>query len=237
MKVSKIKSAIHDSMQRIRKTPVLLVLSLEIIFGVVTNFITFLIFWELTDTVLDKERFFFDNSISMFFYHLRSPLLTSIMQFFSFIGMDGILVLSVLIPLFFLWKKRKYEAILFSIMIGMGVVLNTLLKLITQRPRPTFAPLAIEHSLSFPSGHSMNSFIFFMTIAYFYYHFTHRKKRSLIAFFIATVIILCIGISRIYLGVHYPSDVLGGYVAGLLWFLFVILIDRTITFLRVFRTK
>lgn len=237
MKVSKIKSAIHDSMQRIRKTPALLVLSLEIIFGVIISLITFLIFWELTDTVLDKERFFFDSSISMFFYHLRSPLLTSIMQLFSFIGMDGILVFSVLIPLFFYWKKRKHEAILFSIMIGMGAILNTLLKLITQRPRPTFAPLAIEHSLSFPSGHSMNSFIFFMTVAYFYYHFTHKKKHSLIAFLIATVIILCIGISRVYLGVHYPSDVLGGYVTGLLWLLFVILIDKTLLFFRLFRAK
>lgn len=224
-------------MQRIRKTPALFVLSLEIIFGVVTSFITFLIFWELTDTVLEKERFFFDNSISMFFYHLRSPLLTSIMQFFSFIGADGILVLSVLIPLFFFWKKRKHEAMLFSIMIGMGAVLNTVLKLITQRPRPTFAPLAIEHSLSFPSGHSMNSFIFFMTVAYFYYHFTQRKKHSLIAFLFASVMILCIGISRIYLGVHYPSDALGGYVTGLLWLLFVILIDKTILFYRLFKNK
>ena len=159
------------------------------------------------------------------------------MEFFSFIGADGILVLSVLIPLFFFWKKRKHEAILFSIMIGMGAIVNMVLKLITHRPRPTFAPLAIEHSLSFPSGHSMNSFIFFMTVAYFYYHFTHRKKHSLIAFFIATIIILCIGISRIYLGVHYPSDVLGGYVTGLLWFLFVILIDKTFLFYRLIKNK
>ena len=167
MKISKIKSTIHESLQRIWQTPALLVLSLEIIFGVVTCFITFFIFWKLIDTVLDKERFFFDNGIMMFFYHLRSPLLTSIMKFFSFIGMDGILVLSVLIPIFFYLKKRKHEVVLFTIAIGMGAVLNILLKLITQRPRPGFAPMAIEHSLSFPSGHSMNSFIFFMTVAYF----------------------------------------------------------------------
>lgn len=232
-----MQSILNDSLKRIKSTPDLLLLSIEIILGLSVVSIIFLIFWEMSETVLEKERFFFDNSISMFFYHLRSPMLTAIMQFFSFIGADGILMLSILIPLFFYWKKRKREAILFTIMIGMGAVLNTILKLITQRPRPTLNPLVIEHSLSFPSGHSMNSFIFFMTVAYFYYHFTHKKKYSLLAFFIASIIILCVGISRIYLGVHYPSDVLGGYIAGLLWLLFVFLIDKTILFFRLFKSN
>jgi undecaprenyl-diphosphatase len=194
-------------------------------------------FWEISETVFKKELFLFDNTISMFFYHLRNPLLTSIMRFFTFIGMDGILVFSILIPLFLFWKKRKYEAVLFTIMISTGAALNMLLKVITQRPRPTFAPLVTEHSFSFPSGHSMNSFIFFMTLAYFYYHFTHKKRSSLLAFLVASIIILCIGISRIYLGVHYPSDVLGGYIVGLIWFLFVIIVDKIILSLRLFKTK
>jgi undecaprenyl-diphosphatase len=221
----------------VRKTPVLLVLSLEILFGTIISSMTFLIFWKLADTVLDKERFAFDTSISLFFYGLRTPLLTAVMQFFSFIGMDGILLFSIVLPIFFYWKKRKHESILFTIMVGMGAILNIVLKLITQRPRPTFAPLVIEHTYSFPSGHSMNSFIFFITISYFFYHFSHKKKKSLFAFCIAIIVILCIGASRIYLGVHYPSDVLGGYITGFLWFLCILLIDKTITFYKVFKIQ
>lgn len=231
-----MKYSLEGYSQRIFKTRAL-ILSIEIILGIAITFISFLVFWEIADTVLNKERFLFDNSISIFFYSLRTPILTPIMQFFSFIGMDGILVFSIAIPLFFYWKKLKHEAVLFTIMIGMGAVINILLKLVIPRPRPTFAPLAIEHSLSFPSGHSMNSFIFFMTLAYFLYHFTHKKKYSLIAFFVAVIIILCIGISRIYLGVHYPSDVIGGYMAGLLWLLFVLIIDKTILLYKLYRSK
>lgn len=237
MKFINITSTLNITIKRIRNTPLLLALGTEILLGLVVSSVAFFIFWEMSETVLKRERFIFDNTISMFFYHLRNPILTPIMQFFTFIGIDGILAPSVLIPVFLYWKKRKYEAILFIVMIGMGAILNTLLKVITQRPRPTFEPLAIEPSLSFPSGHSMNSFIFFTTLAYFYYHFMHKRRSGLLAFFAAAVIILCIGITRIYLGVHYPSDVLGGYIAGLIWLLFVFLIDKTIRFFRLFKAK
>lgn len=232
----KIKSILKDYIVHIRKTPVLIILSLEIAIGLLISLFVFYFFWEMSETVLKKEVFLFDNSISLFFYDLRNPLLTSIMEFISFIGMDGILILSSLIFVFFCWKNQKRAAILFTVIVGGGGILNMILKFITARTRPSFEPLAIEHFYSFPSGHSMNSFIFFMTIAYFYYHFTRKKKSSLFALFIATLIIFSIGISRIYLGVHYPSDVLAGYIAGLLWLVFVLVIDKTIVFFRLFRT-
>lgn len=232
----KLKSILKDSIGHIRKTPVLVILSLEIAVGLLISLFVFYFFWEMSETVLKKEVFLFDSSISLFFYNLRNPILTTVMQFLSAIGMNGILILSSLIFVFFYWKNQKRAAILFTVIIGGGGILNMILKFITARPRPSFEPLAIEHFYSFPSGHSMNSFIFFMTIAYFYYHFTRKKKSSLFVFFIATPVIFGIGISRIYLGVHYPSDVLAGFSAGLLWLIFVLVIDKTIVFFRLFKT-
>lgn len=170
------KSTIQHTIKRIRNTPALFELSIAISLGLIIFATSFFIFWKMLETVLDRKIFLFDNVISMFFYNLRNPILTLIMQLFTFLGMDGILLLSVFIAFFLYMKKKKYEAVLFTIMIGTGVILNTVLKMIAQRTRPTFEPLVIERTLSFPSGHSMNSFIFFMTLAYFYYHFTHKKN-------------------------------------------------------------
>ena len=201
--------------------------------GAFLSFITVIFFIKLTDRVFDRELVLFDNTVMILFYQLRNPTLTNVMKFFSFIGMDALFFTSAFIPLFFYWKKRKREAILFTIMILLGTAANNILKLAMHRPRPALAPLIFEHTYSFPSGHSMNSFIFFMTLAYFYYHFTHKKKVSLIAFAVSAVMVFCIGISRIYLGVHYPSDVIGGYLAGLLWLLIVLLVDKAISFFQV----
>lgn len=222
-------------LDRFRKTPLLVVLGLEIFFGLFVSVFNLALFWKFTDKVLDQERFFFDNAVSHFFYDIRTPLLTEVMRFFSFIGMDGILLFSLLIPLFLYLKRRSYQAAVFSIMIGGGAVLNLLLKILIQRPRPTIAPLAIERSFSFPSGHSMNSFIFFMAVSYYIFHFSRRKKLGLFAFGCSLLATGLIGVSRIYLGVHYPSDVIAGFVTGFMWFLMVLIIDKTFAFYRVFK--
>lgn len=228
------KAHLKECLLRVRHTPVLLVLGAEIFFGLFVSVFNLALFWKFTDKVLDQERFFFDNSVESFFYNIRTPHLTEMMRFLSFVGMDGILLFSLMIPVLLYWKRRTYEATVFSIMIGGGAVLNLLLKLIIQRPRPTIAPLVIEHSYSFPSGHSMNSFIFFMAVSYYIYHFSRRKKLGLFAFGCSLLATACIGMSRIYLGVHYPSDVLVGFVTGFLWFLMVLLIDKTIKFYKIF---
>jgi undecaprenyl-diphosphatase len=210
------RKIISSFLRTIKKEHALYVLGVEISIGIIISLVTSLLFFKMTDLVLDADTFGFDTQISMALYNMRTPLLTSIMKAISFIGMDGILMFSILIPIVFYLKKRRHETILFTIMIAMGAIINFLLKAITQRPRPTFDPLVIERSFSFPSGHSMNSFIFFMTVAYFIYHFTHNRLLSLVAFVASSAIVLLVGISRIYLGVHYPSDVIGGYLAGLL---------------------
>ncbi|HVF69803.1 MAG TPA: phosphatase PAP2 family protein, partial [Xanthomonadales bacterium] len=88
---------------------------------------------------------------------------------------------------------------------------------------------------SFPSGHSMNSSVFFLSLTYFIFRNTRNRKLGIILTIFSGIIVVLIGLSRIYLGVHFPSDVLGGYAAGLLWFVAVLLFEKIIIFLRLFK--
>ncbi|PIZ43905.1 phosphatase PAP2 family protein [candidate division WWE3 bacterium CG_4_10_14_0_2_um_filter_42_8] len=115
-----------------------------------------------------------------------------------------------------------------------GVTLNLLLKLIFRVPRPDISPLEIATIYSFPSGHAMNSTVFYGSVAFLLFHFTRHKKLAVVVTILASVLILLVGASRIYLGVHYPSDVLASYLVGLLWLLICILFERTVRFYRLF---
>ncbi len=100
-------------------------------------------------------------------------------------------------------------------LIGLGLTL--LLKELYHRVRPDFLPLAYETSYSFPSGHAMNSLIFYTCLSFFVLNHVKNKQLRMIFFVLSGILIFLIGISRIYLGVHYPSDVIGGYAAGFCW--------------------
>lgn len=212
------------------------VLTIEIVVGLFVIIVTTFFLASLTkDTLFDNELLRFDTDISRYIYAFRTPFLTQIFFFVSQLGAELILTLSTLIVIFFSWKKHKTESLLFSIMLVFGALLNLLLKDIFQRPRPTLDPLFTLSSYSFPSGHAMNSFVFYATLSYFFYHFTRNKRFSLIVACLAGLLVLLIGVSRIYLGVHYPSDVLAGYLAGLLWFVLVLVLDRTLRFFRLYK--
>jgi undecaprenyl-diphosphatase len=101
-----------------------------------------------------------------------------------------------------------------------GTLLNNVLKLIFHRGRPEFATEFITHqSWSFPSGHAMNSLVGYGFLAYLLLEST-TDRRARIAILVATTIVVgLVGFSRLYLGVHYPSDVIAGFLAGGIWLL------------------
>jgi len=198
----------------------------QVITGVILALIFFLIFAKLTDIVFEKERIFFDQAITQYIYSFRNAFNTKFMLLISNFGSYGVAILSLFITFFLILKKYYNLAIYFIFVVGTGFVANALLKLMIQRPRPIYLPLAVETDFSFPSGHAMGSFIFFITVVYLYYHITKQKRISLILLLISMFITILIGISRIYLGVHYPSDILGGFVAGLLWFIGIITVNK-----------
>jgi len=100
-----------------------------------------------------------------------------------------------------------------------GGLLNTVLKLVIRRPRPPYAAAFLHHaSWSFPSGHAMGSLIGYGMLAYAVtLLWVHRRSAQLSVVLVAALLIVAIGLSRLYLGVHYFSDVVGGYAAGVLW--------------------
>jgi undecaprenyl-diphosphatase len=201
----------------------------EIAIGVILCIFAILLFTEIAENVFGQETQGLDIAVSRFIYSFRSPLLTNVMLFFSFMGAEFTLIAASAGAIFLGFKHRKREAVMFLSLFGMGVVLNLLLKTIFQRPRPDLAPLVHLHSYSFPSTHAMNAFIFYSIFSFFVWHLTHNKRKTIIAIAVSSVLIILIGFSRVYLGVHYPSDILGGYVAGFFVFMTAIILQQTLT--------
>ena len=145
---------------------------------------------------------------------------TSIAKFITNFG-GAIFVISLTTILFFVIKDKKIGI---SIIANLGIVtiLNQIIKFIMQRPRPTEFRIIEETGYSFPSGHSMVSLAFYGYLVYLIYKYINNKhlKRTLII--ILSILICVIGVSRIYLGVHYTSDVLGGFLISLAYLIIYI---------------
>lgn len=148
----------------------------------------------------------YDIISKLFKFNVSTPIAKFITNFGG-----AIFVISLTTILFFVIKDKKIGI---SIITNLGIVtiLNQIIKFIMQRPRPTEFRIIEETGYSFPSGHSMVSLAFYGYLIYLIYKYINNKhlKRTLII--ILSVLICIIGVSRIYLGVHYTSDVLGGFL-------------------------
>lgn len=232
----KVKEYMENLVRILKATKASAIIFFEIVGGIILSLFSLLVFIDIAKDVLEKEGAFIDNAISQFIYSFRNPILTDIMLAISFLGAAFILEVATILIIILAWKKHKREAVLFTSVLAMGMILNYLLKILIQRPRPDLAPLLnLEHSYSFPSGHAMNSFIFYSLVSYFVFHFTRKKRLSAIVSVLSLILIFLIGFSRIYLGVHYPSDVIAGFIVGFWVFVTTILIERTIVFFHLFR--
>lgn len=166
--------------------------------------------------VSDKKIAQFDSTIIAAVQGLESPGLTSIMKFFTFIGSGTQVAIIALLVLFFLFKvlHHRRELILVIWVVLGSTILNEILKTVFHRARPTIHRIVEANGFSFPSGHSMAAFSLYGVIAFLLWrHLSTSLGRGLLILFSIFMIIM-IGVSRIYLGVHYPSDVLGGFLAS-----------------------
>jgi undecaprenyl-diphosphatase len=211
------------------------IISSEIIVGIALCFFSLVGFLHFTDEVMKTDFIGFDTLISQSIYNVRTPTLTYLMMEISTLGSGTHIVITSLVGIIFLIKKHKKESILFSLALIMGILINTVLKLLIHRPRPEFDPLILERMSSFPSGHAMNAFIFFSLMSYFSYHFFNNKTLTIAVTVFSILCIFLVGFSRVYLGVHHPTDVLAGYIAGFWWFVTVLLIERTMIFYKLFK--
>jgi undecaprenyl-diphosphatase len=128
----------------------------------------------------------------------------------------------------FLWLRGMFAAmlLLLAATIG-GLTVNMMLKLSFDRPRPQIVPhLTLTHTSSFPSGHAMLSATVFLTLGVLLGRFVEERVLKAYFLILAVILTVLVGISRVYLGVHDPTDVLTGWAAGLAWAILCWLIAR-----------
>ena len=172
---------------------------------------------------LEKEWKIFDSSISSLVTQLRSPVLTQAMTDITALGSVSVMLTLFIVLASVLASYKDYEGLsyLTVIIAGSGIWPN-LLKPFFGRLRPDEANrLATVSDLSFPSGHSFGAAAIYLALAYYVRRYAKDWKQELFFYALAMGIILMVGVSRIYLGVHYPTDVLGGLLAGAAWTLLI----------------
>ena len=177
-------------------------------------FICLVGFLALAEDVFNKEIMNGDiigyKVVSTF---LISDFATPIAKFVTNFG-GAIFLIVLTIALFILIRNKKIGVSIFSNLV-LVTILNQLLKRILQRPRPTEYRIIEETGYSFPSGHSMVSMAFYGYLIYLIYKYVKNKYVKWISIVLLSILICSIGVSRIYLGVHYTSDVLGGFLASI----------------------
>jgi membrane-associated phospholipid phosphatase len=185
------------------------------------------LFGRLAEEMMEGDTQQFDSVVRNAVHQHATPQLTSAMQVFSFLGsvtwMVGFGLLVVCACFYF--RRPRIAGFLAITMAGVGA-LDYVLKLAFHRPRPIAFYGASPASYSFPSGHALGSFCFYGVLAaVLASRAGGRKLRSLI-WLTASLLVGLIGLSRIYLGVHYPSDVIAGYLAGAVWVIAVTIADK-----------
>jgi len=185
------------------------------------------IIW-LAEEVMEGDTQRFDEQVRVIVNQHAQPWFTAAMRFVTYFGSTIVISsLSVCAVITFYLVKWRRDALLLLVTMAGAMGLNATLKLSFQRVRPVpFFDIAAPSSYSFPSGHTLFSFCLFGTLAVIFSRrvqgvWTRRAVWAAVA-----VIVILVGFSRIYLGVHYPSDVLAGYAAAFVWVMSVAIADR-----------
>jgi len=176
------------------------------------------LFSWLADEVLRKHTDRFDDTARSVIHDFASPGLTGLMRFVTNLG-DWQVVMTATLCLFaYLWYRRDNTHILVALVTMMGAgILDASLKLAFHRTRPDPFFIPKPSTYSFPSGHALISLCFYGLVAGTLAHDMDAKWQRILTWSVASLLIAMIGLSRVYLGVHWPSDVIAGYAAALIW--------------------
>ncbi len=172
----------------------------------------------VTSILLIAQNHFIDEKVFSLIKPQIKPGTTELMHFFSFLGNHVFLTpASLILILYFIYRKKKWMAIeTATVMIG-GVLLMSLLKRLIGRDRPPFPLVDGVTNFSFPSGHSFMSMAFYGLMIWYAIAYIETKWLKRTVIFLSSFLIVVIGFSRIYLRVHYVSDVIAGFCCGYLW--------------------
>ena len=182
-----------------------------------------LLLWgELAEDVWKRESFRFDDPILLWMHGHSDSWRDRVMLGLSLVGGYPLLFIAGALALFFLFSSQRRNAIFVALCIGGVSALNVSAKMIFQRARPDlWVSLAPEHDYSFPSGHAMLSSAFTaMIVALIWRAIRSRPDAGrwrVVSAIIGALFVVAVGLSRLYLGVHYPSDILAGWLASCAW--------------------
>ena len=185
-----------------------------------------LVFLKLSSAVMEGETLAFDREIVQAFRKADDPSrpigpawIESSLLDITAIGGPTVLTLTVLAVIGFLVLQARYHsAVAILLTAASGEVLNAAMKGVFMRPRPTIVPhLRAAFETSFPSGHAMQSAIIYLTLGAMLMRLSERRLTKIYCCTVAMTATLLVGLSRVYLGVHYPTDVLAGWIVGLFW--------------------
>mgnify|MGYP003126507646 FL=1 len=229
--IQKVKAfLVRNFHQYNSKLPYILtvVVALIIVIGGINLFI------ELTDELKDELLPQYDQAITDYVISFRTAGLTKYFIFITNIGdLYGyliVLAISSFISYFFFKRWRGVVQTIFVLVVAS--LSNVILKRFIDRARPGIEHLVSVETLSYPSGHAMSAMAFYGFVIYLFSRFKINIFLKTLIIILLVFIILNIGISRIYLGVHYPSDIAGGYIAGFIWVVFCILIFNLVEVFR-----
>jgi undecaprenyl-diphosphatase len=171
----------------------------------------------------DPETLIFDKAVMRFIGKMRSPLFNQVMIDMTALGSVSVigLLVTILLSLLIIYRDKKALIYSFFIFIGSAIIPN-FLKGVFMRARPD----VLEHlesikTHSFPSAHAFSATVTYFSLAFLLSRSIARSKMEIFYYFLAVVIISLVGLSRIFLGVHYPTDIFAGSIMGFMWFLLV----------------
>lgn len=178
---------------------------------------------QLADSVLEGETLRFDEAILHGISDWTSPRRDILALDLTALG-GGTVVLAVAVISATLLAVlgRRWYALLICAAVSGGWMLGPVLKILFDRPRPQVVEWRTPHAghASFPSGHATMAMVLYVTLAYVVHRLGNRHWVSVVAWSVAALLVTVIGVTRLYLGVHYPSDVLAGYAVGFAWAMF-----------------
>ncbi len=182
----------------------------------------FLLWGALAEDVWQRESFRFDAPILLWMHSHSNLWLDRVMLELSLVGGYTLLFVSGALFLFLLFRSQRHNAIFVALCIGGVSALNLSAKMIFQRTRPDlWISLAPEPDYSFPSGHAMLSSAFVAMTLVLVWHATNSRARAgvwrIVSALVGVTFVVAVGVSRLYLGVHYPSDILAGWLASCAW--------------------
>lgn len=195
-------------------------LGLRLTAGVVAFVLAVWAFSGLLEEVLDNEALVrWDRRVALWFHAHATPGGSRVFDVLTQLGYPVVLALGAMVAVL-LWRRRERLLLwTWSAAIVGGLAIENSLKALVHRSRPQYSAAYLHgRSYSFPSGHAMMSTICYIALAWIITTIAGSTgARRMLAYGGAAVLILGIGLSRVYLGVHYPSDVLGGVAAGAAW--------------------